>query len=155
SMFTENDPSTPLPAADTPGSGEQQAADLSHFRVVRRDGRVVPFRSEKIAAAITKAFVAAQERAGEPTARARGQITELSGRVVQALVGRRPHGGEFYLEDIQDQVELALMRAGEHNVARRYVLYREERARVRAAAGGPSATGAPPTRSLLVSHPDG
>ena len=68
---------------------------------------------------------------------------------MQALVRRQPSGGTFHIEDIQDQVELALMRAGEHNVARAYVLYREERARERAkqrqeqqaaAAAGPAAS---------------
>jgi ribonucleoside-diphosphate reductase alpha chain len=45
---------------------------------------------------------------------------------------RHPAGGTFHIEDVQDQVELAMMRAGEHQVARSYVLYREERARERA-----------------------
>ena len=57
--------------------------------------------------------------------------------VVNALLRRQPGGGTFHIEDIQDQVELALMRAGEHDVARAYVLYREERAQgARARAPG-------------------
>ncbi len=56
----------------------------------------------------------------------------LTEQVVGALMRRQPGGGTFHIEDIQDQVELALMRSGEHDVARAYVLYREERARLRA-----------------------
>jgi ribonucleoside-diphosphate reductase alpha chain len=153
-MPSLNDSSAPLTAAHTPSAGELQTADLSAYRVVRRDGRVVPFRPEKIATAMTKAFVAAQERAEEPTGRARQRVAELTERVVQALVRRRPHGGEFDIEDIQDQVELALMRAGAHPVARRYVLYREERARARAQEQSSPAPTTPP-RPGYVTHPDG
>ena len=62
----------------------------------------------------------------------REQVARLTESVVSALMRRQPAGGTFHIEDIQDQVELALMRAGEHNVARAYVLYREERAKERA-----------------------
>lgn len=44
-----------------------------------------------------------------------------------------PSGGTIHIEDIQDQVELALMRAGEHKIARDYVIYREGRAQERRA----------------------
>ena len=45
---------------------------------------------------------------------------------------RRLHsGGTIHIEEIQDQVELELMRAGEYKVAKGYVLYREERRRIR------------------------
>jgi ribonucleoside-diphosphate reductase alpha chain len=55
---------------------------------------------------------------------------------VRALLRSRPNGGTFHIEDIQDQVELALMRSGEHNVARAYVLYREKRNQERATQQG-------------------
>src|SRR5689334_18651741 len=71
--------------------------ELRRYRVVRRDGRVAPFRPEKIAAAMTKAFVAAQEQQDEPTARAQELIAELTERVVAALTRRRPAGGEFHI----------------------------------------------------------
>jgi hypothetical protein len=54
-------------------------------------------------------------------------VENLTGNVVSALIRRQPNGGTFHIEDIQDQVELALMRSGEHEVARAYVLYREKR----------------------------
>src|SRR5437870_4104064 len=129
--------------------------DLGRYRVVRRDARVVPFRPEKIAAAMTRAFVAAQEQQDEPTARAQELVAELTERVVAALTRRRPAGGEFQIEEIQDQVELALMRAGEHPVARRYVLYREERARAREAATRTTAPLAAEPRPIRVLLPDG
>ena len=59
-------------------------------------------------------------------------VAGLTEAVVGALMRRQPQGGTFHIEDIQDQVELALMRSGEHDVARAYVLYREERAKARA-----------------------
>ena len=72
-------------------------------------------------------------------------VADLTDSVVDALLRRQPQGGTFHIEDIQDQVELALMRSGEHDVARAYVLYREERAKARAqredrAQGQPNST---------------
>jgi ribonucleoside-diphosphate reductase alpha chain len=147
--------SSSLPEDALTDSGVKADPDLGRYRVVRRDGRVAPFRPEKIAAAMTKAFVAAQERQDEPTARAQDLVADLTDRVVAALTRRRPAGGEFHIEEIQDQVELALMRAGEHQVARRYVLYREERARAREAAACTAAPPSTPPRPLHVTYPDG
>jgi ribonucleoside-diphosphate reductase alpha chain len=151
------EPTIDVPASSPAANGSlpppAPSADWSHYRVIRRDGRVAPFRPEKIAAAMTKAFVAAQEHQDEPSARAQELVTDLTSRVVATLTRRRPAGGEFHIEEIQDQVELALMRAGEHQVARGYVLYREERARARAAST-PAPTPAP-QRPLRVTHPDG
>jgi ribonucleoside-diphosphate reductase alpha chain len=110
---------------------------FEHYRVIRRDGRNAPFLPDKIAVAISKAFLAAQEQHEELSTRAKETVAQLTADVVAALTRRRPDGGEFHIEDIQDQVELALMRAGEHAVARRYVLYREERAKARAAQAAP------------------
>ena len=86
---------------------------------------------------MTKAFLAVNGSQGAASAR----IRELVGRPRpsggHALMRRQPQGGTFHIEDIQDQVELALMRSGEHDVARAYVLYREERAQgARAGKGG-------------------
>jgi ribonucleoside-diphosphate reductase alpha chain len=81
---------------------------------------------------MTKAFIAVNGGTGAASARVREQVGALTQAVVAALMRRQPSGGTFHIEDIQDQVELALMRAGEHNVARAYVIYREERARARA-----------------------
>ncbi|OGA49472.1 MAG: ribonucleoside-diphosphate reductase subunit alpha [Betaproteobacteria bacterium RIFCSPLOWO2_12_FULL_62_13] len=104
----------------------------AEYKVIRRNGVVVGFEPSKISIAMTKAFIAVNGGQGAASARVREQVAMLTENVVDTLVRRQPSGGTFHIEDIQDQVELALMRAGEHNVARAYVLYREERARERA-----------------------
>ncbi|RFC32834.1 MAG: ribonucleoside-diphosphate reductase alpha chain [Candidatus Nitrotoga sp. SPKER] len=102
---------------------------FDHHKVIRRNGSVVAFEATKITVALTKAFIAVN---GEASARVRELVNQLTETVVNALLRRHPHGGTLHIEDIQDQAELALMRSGEHDVARAYVLYREERTRERA-----------------------
>lgn len=106
---------------------------FADYKIIRRNGAVVPFEPAKIAVAMTKAFLAVNGGQGAASARVREQVEMLTNMVVNALIRRQPAGGTFHIEDVQDQVELSLMRAGEHNVARAYVLYREERSRARAA----------------------
>ncbi|WP_144138506.1 ribonucleoside-diphosphate reductase subunit alpha [Paraburkholderia sp. BCC1884] len=101
------------------------------YKVIRRNGGVVSFEPSKIAIAVTKAFLAVNGGQGAASARVRELVEQLTQNVVRALVRSRPNGGTFHIEDIQDQVELALMRGGEHNVARAYVLYREKRSQAR------------------------
>jgi ribonucleoside-diphosphate reductase alpha chain len=105
----------------------------SEYKVIRRNGAVVGFEPAKISVAMTKAYLAVNGSQGAASARIRERVAHLTNQVVGALQRRQPQGGTFHIEDIQDQVELALMRSGEHDVARAYVLYREERARARAA----------------------
>src|SRR3989475_5240917 len=106
--------------------------EFSQHRVIRRNGAVVGFEPGKISVAMTKAFLAVEGGQGAASARVRELVAGLTEAVVGALVRRQPAGGTFHIEDIQDQVELALMRSGAHEVARAYVLYREKRAEVRA-----------------------
>jgi ribonucleoside-diphosphate reductase alpha chain len=115
------------------GIGGGQATQLSDYKIIRRNGSVVAFEPSKIAIAVTKAFLAVNGGQGAASARVREQVEQLTHAVVRALLRSRPNGGTFHIEDIQDQVELALMRSGEHNVARAYVLYREKRNQERAA----------------------
>ncbi len=113
---------------------ESEAAQrvvTSDCKVIRRNGAVVGFEPSKIAVAVTKAFLAVNGSQGAASARIRDLVGGLTDTVVRALVRRQPHGGTFHIEDIQDQVELALMRSGEHDVARAYVLYREGRTQAR------------------------
>ena len=105
---------------------------FSQYRVIRRNGSVVGFEPAKISIAMTKAFIAVNGGQGAASARIRELVEQLTENVVGALMRRQPGGGTFHIEDVQDQVELALMRSGEHDVARSYVLYREARARERA-----------------------
>jgi len=104
------------------------------YKTIRRNGSVVPFEPTKISIAMTKAFIAVKGSQAAASARVRELVETLTQQVVNALMRRQPNGGTFHIEDIQDQVELALMRSGEHDVARAYVLYREKRAQERAAA---------------------
>src|SRR5205085_11977788 len=103
------------------------------YKIIRRNGAVVGFEPDKIAVAMTKAFLAVVGSNAAASAGVRDKVQALTEAVVQALMRRQPAGGTFHIEDVQDQVELAMMRAGEHQVARSYVLYRDERARERSA----------------------
>jgi ribonucleoside-diphosphate reductase alpha chain len=128
------------PGALPPGEAAEPSV-YTDYKIIRRNGAVVAFEPAKIAVAVTKAFLAVNGGQGAASARVREQVETITGLVVAALLRRQPSGGTFHIEDVQDQVELSLMRAGEHNVARAYVLYREERARARAEqqAGQPAA----------------
>ena len=118
-------------------AGDRQATMFEDFRVIRRNGSVVSFTPEKIAIAMTKAFLAVNGGQGAASSRVRELVRSLTDNVVAALIRHKPGGGTFHIEDIQDHVELALMRSGEHDVARAYVLYREKRAQERAARKEP------------------
>ena len=106
----------------------------AQYKVIRRNGAVVPFEPSKVTIAMTKAFLAVNGGQGAASARIREVVASLTDNVVNALVRRQPAGGTFHIEDVQDQVELSLMRSGEHEVARAYVLYREKRSEERARA---------------------
>jgi ribonucleoside-diphosphate reductase alpha chain len=107
------------------------ASPLAHYQIIRRNGAVVPFEPSKIGIAMMKAFLAVHGTQGAASASVREQVDQLTQAVVRALVRSRPGGGTFHIEDVQDQVELGLMRSGHHEVARAYVLYRERRAQER------------------------
>ena len=127
--------SSTVPVQDqTLPAEENGTTAFDQYRVIRRNGSVVPFEPAKISIAVTKAFIAVNGGQGAASARVRELVEQLTGAVVGALMRRQPHGGTLHIEDIQDQVELALMRSGEHDVARAYVLYREARSRERGKA---------------------
>jgi ribonucleoside-diphosphate reductase alpha chain len=117
--------------AALPEQGGSARSPYADYKVIRRNGAVVSFEPGKISVAMTKAFLAVNGAQGAASARIREMVAGLTEAVVGALLRRQPQGGTFHIEDIQDQVELALMRSGEHDVARAYVLYREERAKAR------------------------
>jgi len=122
-------PTAKLSAEETP---EMAQIRYSEFKIIRRNGAVVGFEPSKISVAMTKAFIAVNGGQGAASARVRELVAKLTDTVVGALLRRQPNGGTFHIEDIQDQAELALMRSGEHEVARAYVLYREQRTQERA-----------------------
>ena len=137
--MTINPALVPTAAASAATSQATAASALGDYRIIRRNGAVVAFEPSKIAIAVTKAFLAVNGGQGAASARIRELVEQLTASVVTALVRRQPSGGTFHIEDVQDQVELALMRSGEHDVARAYVLYRakhmEERRAQKEAAG--------------------
>jgi ribonucleoside-diphosphate reductase alpha chain len=133
-------------APETPRAGRldsPRATSLADYKVIRRNGAVVGFEPGKIVVAMSKAYIAVRGGQGAASAAIREQVEALTAAAVAALVKRQPAGGTFHIEDVQDQVELSLMRAGAHDVARAYVLYRErraqERAQQRATAPAPAA----------------
>jgi ribonucleoside-diphosphate reductase alpha chain len=123
-------------------SSSRQIAYSDH-KIIRRNGAVVGFEPSKISIAMTKAFLAVNGGHGAASARVRELVEQLTTNVITALVRRQPAGGTFHIEDVQDQVELSLMRSGEHDVARAYVLYRAKRMEERAQQSSKSAVAAP------------
>lgn len=89
--------------------------------VLKRDGRVVPFTEEKIRAAIRKAMITTPQ--GEDVA----LIERISARI--AATGER----QMSVEDIQDRVEVELMKSARKEVAKRYIAYRDQRSIARKA----------------------
>ena len=139
----DNAAATPTLGVALADAGAAARHPYSEYKVIRRNGAVVGFEPAKITVAMAKAFLAVNGSQGAASARIRDLVAGLTEAAVGALMRRQPQGGTFHIEDIQDQVELALMRSGEHDVARAYVLYREERAKARAQekAGKIPATG--------------
>lgn len=117
------------------------ATSASHFelnanapgllKTIKRNGKIVSYDDNKISVAITKAFIAIEGPNAVASNRIREQIAALTQQVTNAFKRRMPTGGSIHIEDVQDQVELALMRSGHNKVARSYVLYREERRKAR------------------------
>jgi ribonucleoside-diphosphate reductase alpha chain len=141
------------PLANTPILGEEDSAAqerYADYKIIRRNGAVVGFEPDKIAVAMTKAFLAVSGNTAAASAGVRDKVQALTQSVVQSLMRRHPAGGTFHIEDVQDQVELAMMRAGEHQVARSYVLYRDERARERAKRVQEAAEAQKPSIHVMV-----
>jgi ribonucleoside-diphosphate reductase alpha chain len=111
---------------------EPQSSSQSKYNVIRRNGQVTSFDDSKIAVAISKAFLAVEGDSGENSSRIHDVVKTITAQVSDNLTRRLDDGGTVHIEDIQDQVELALMREGEYKVARAYVLYRESQKQKRA-----------------------
>ena len=118
--------------ASTSGGQSSPSNLISSYQIIRRNGAVVPFAPNKIAVAMMKAFLAVHGTQGAASASVRQTVDELTQAVMRAMMRSRPGGGTFHIEDVQDQVELGLMRGGHHEIARAYVLYREKRTQERA-----------------------
>jgi len=123
---------TAHPAVPASGESAETTHALANYQIIRRNGTVVPFEPNKIAVAMMKAFLAVHGTQGAASASVREAVDSLTQAVVRALMRSRPSGGTFHIEDVQDQVELGLMRSGHHEIARAYVLYREKHHQERA-----------------------
>ncbi|MCO7517412.1 ribonucleoside-diphosphate reductase subunit alpha [Pseudomonas guariconensis] len=139
---------------ENPQAKAPQAADSNQdlaatapgqLRVIKRNGTVVPYTDDKITVAITKAFLAVEGGTAAASSRIHDTVARLTEQVTATFKRRMPSGGTIHIEEIQDQVELALMRAGEQKVARDYVIYREQRAKERATRAN--------TDSVVEPHP--
>ena len=115
--------------SSTPQS--MQVTAPGQIRVIKRNGTVVSYDQSKISVAITKAFLAVEGGNAADSTRIHESVSELSAQISEIFNRRMPSGGTIHIEDIQDQVELALMRTGEHKVARSYVIYRAEHEKLR------------------------
>ena len=101
------------------------------LRVIKRNGAVVAYDESKISVAITKAYLAVEGGQAAASTRIHESVAQLARQITDIFKRRMPSGGTIHIEDIQDQVELALMRTGEHKIARSYVIYRADHARIR------------------------
>jgi ribonucleoside-diphosphate reductase alpha chain len=138
-----------------PVSAGIAATAPGQLRVIKRNGTVVPFEGSKIAVAITKAFLAVEGGTAAASSRIHETVAKLTEQVTATFQRRMPSGGTIHIEDVQDQVELSLMRAGEHKIARDYVIYREEQARKRAAKAALSQETQEAAGNISVVQPDG
>ncbi|MEY2892773.1 MAG: hypothetical protein RJA98_2681, partial [Pseudomonadota bacterium] len=127
-----------VPTLHSEVADKPQASAYAGYQIIRRNGAVVSFEPAKIAVALMKAFLAVHGTQGAASASVRETVDGLTEAVVRALLRSRPSGGTFHIEDVQDQVELGLMRGSHHEVARAYVLYRERRSQERTKQGQPS-----------------
>ncbi|MBL3601638.1 MAG: ribonucleoside-diphosphate reductase subunit alpha [gamma proteobacterium endosymbiont of Lamellibrachia anaximandri] len=136
---------------------EAASGNSGAFQVIRRNGKVTHFDAGKISVAVTKAFLAVEGGSAAASGRIHDTVKELTHQVMVALTRRTPAGGTVHIEDIQDQVELALMRSGEHKIARSYVLYREQQNQRRAeeAARKAAEGGLPPEHLVKITLADG
>ncbi len=133
-----NNPSTAAGTEPTTPSANISATAPGQVRVIKRNGTVVPYDDSKISVAITKAFLAVEGGTAAASSRIHETVAKLTEMVSATFKRRMPSGGTIHIEDIQDQVELSLMRSGEQKIARDYVIYRESRAQQRADSDEPN-----------------
>jgi len=145
---------SPAPAPQTGATQQDLSATApGQLRVIKRNGTVVPYTDDKITVAITKAFLAVEGGTAAASSRIHDTVARLTEQVTATFKRRMPSGGTIHIEEIQDQVELALMRAGEQKVARDYVIYRNDRSKERAGRGGEAPVQAHP--SIRITAKDG
>lgn len=133
-MQTDVRPTSGSSQAATPSNDESLSVASTapgQLRVIKRNGAVVAYDESKISVAITKAYLAVEGGNAAASTRIHESVAQLCSQITDIFRRRMPSGGTIHIEDIQDQVELALMRTGEHKIARSYVIYRADRSRMR------------------------
>ncbi|HEU5281908.1 MAG TPA: ribonucleoside-diphosphate reductase subunit alpha [Gammaproteobacteria bacterium] len=125
------------------------------IKVIRRNGTVTPFDANKIAVAMTKTFLALEGDTASTSSRIHEKVTFITKKIADTFFRRLHSGGTIHIEEVQDLVELELMRAGEYKVAKAYVIYREERRRAREEAAKLAAEPAATTFTLNVTLANG
>ncbi|MEN8641213.1 ribonucleoside-diphosphate reductase subunit alpha [Pseudomonas sichuanensis] len=154
-MQTDTTRENPQALAPQAESNQDLAATApGQLRVIKRNGTVVPYTDDKITVAITKAFLAVEGGTAAASSRIHDTVARLTEQVTATFKRRMPSGGTIHIEEIQDQVELALMRAGEQKVARDYVIYRDQRAKERATRANTGAV-VEPHPSIRITLADG
>ncbi|QVM92633.1 ribonucleoside-diphosphate reductase subunit alpha [Pseudomonas entomophila] len=154
-MQTDTTRENPQALAPQAESNQDLAATApGQLRVIKRNGTVVPYTDDKITVAITKAFLAVEGGTAAASSRIHDTVARLTEQVTATFKRRMPSGGTIHIEEIQDQVELALMRAGEQKVARDYVIYRDQRAKERATRANTDAV-VEPHPSIRITLADG
>ncbi len=167
-MSQEN---TPSPAANTSNDTVEPLIDIPSFidnipspsstlisgqySVIRRNGKLTPFDPSKIAVAMTKAFLAVEGNNAATSQRIHETVAALTEQIISNLTRRLDEGDTVHIEDIQDQVELMLMRSGEHKAARAYVIYREQQASARAEEQAANPEAAETNAGIMVTDADG
>ena len=122
------------------------------FSVHKRDGHVAPFDETRIQLAIEFAFKAdAGIHYDQPLpVAAQNNVIRVANEVIHAAIARAAKGDTLEIEFIQDLVETQLMEAGHHSIARRYILYREERRKARALRGDRTNDGEPQAQLFVT-----
>ncbi|MES2676101.1 MAG: ribonucleoside-diphosphate reductase subunit alpha [Pseudomonadota bacterium] len=145
----------PIQPSDNNYTTSFSATAPGQLRVIKRNGTVVAFDASKIAVAMTKAFLAVEGGTAAASTRVHETVDSLTKQITATFKRRMPSGGTIHIEEIQDQVELILMRSGEQKIARDYVLYRDAHSRMRAEKRASSQASETEYPSLNVIHADG
>jgi ribonucleoside-diphosphate reductase alpha chain len=130
-METQQEASKTINVQEQPLVNDIETTAPGKLRVIKRNGKVVAFEEDKIKVAITKAFLATESGNAAASERIHKKVNQISTGIIEVFERRMPSGGTLHIEEIQDQVELQLMRTEELKVARSYILYRAERTQER------------------------
>lgn len=141
----------PIKSESQSSSSERIASSPGLLKTIKRNGQVVVYDDHKIKVAITKAFIAVEGGSAISSNRIHEEVNHISQQITDTFKRRLPSGGAIHIEEIQDQVELSLMRNGKYEVARAYVLYREEHRKTRESAIAQAEN----TKTPIITLPNG